>query len=75
MIKIAKTVTHCNECPHFVSMENIKTTRYYGICDYRRDDDQVYPEKTMIVFAENEPTNRFTIEIPEACPLENYNPT
>ena len=76
MIKIAKTVAHCNECPHFVSMENIKETRFYGICDFREysDEDQVQPDQTMIVFAENKPTNRYTINIPHNCPLETYTP-
>jgi hypothetical protein len=72
-MKIAKVINDCNECQHckeFNSTSDNYTSVY--CCVYETEDESKIVAPFLLDLSTSK--GRCTIEIPETCPLEDYNP-
>jgi hypothetical protein len=77
MSKIAKIINNCNECPHFVeASSNSHGKNDVALCGFTNDLDESSTNLNfLIAYQFNFDVKHIHWEIPENCPLEDYNET
>jgi hypothetical protein len=71
MKKIAKVISKCEECPHFVKANSSTSGGKFdiAICGFEDDNGVKYD---LLLYRPQGSVNDFTIGIPDNCPLETY---
>ena len=77
MKKIAKVISECKDCPHFVkacSFSNTNSNKTdIAICGFESEDDTpIGKHHLLLLYVPQDSVSHHLIEIPENCPLETY---
>ncbi len=67
-MKIEKIIKTCNECQHCVCPSAKNDSIHFGICT--KDN-----ENNFLFYNGSEPAHRYSLKIPDNCPLEDYTGT
>lgn len=73
--KIAKVITSCNDCEYKMNLVEQNGNTYYAvICAFARSEynQSKNVEPFILEFMSDDPRH-YSIDIPDNCPLEDYN--
>ena len=79
MKKIAKVVSSCKDCPHFIKAcsfsNNNNNKTDIAICGFESDGEDGNPinrENFLLLYVPQDTVSHYAFDIPKNCPLETY---
>lgn len=77
MKKIAKVISECKDCPHFVKATTKPSLNSFqvAICGFQpEDEDRTEEFYSLLLYVPEDSVHQYNIKIPDSCPLETYKP-